>query len=206
MPKLILLKKEKCGKQLWILLTRTASLFARTTLYWGCQIPLLSHCKIANYCQKVAANSLECEVHNSPANSTCHKGFSGTHIIQKSKQHFLEDLRQSSFSLMEFYFKKNIFELIITYGNHILRTQIVKHYNDYVDRQSCRRGRGIFIFLKVGDIFTNFRKNISTESSGKICRNAAILMQSRYTSLDFPNCTYIINILYIDMTVAKVFL
>ena len=32
-----------------------------------------------------------------------------------------------------------------TGGSNTLHTLLVKHYNDYLDRRSCRRGRGVFI-------------------------------------------------------------
>ena len=34
-----------------------------------------------------------------------------------------------------------------TDGNNILHTLLVKHYNNYLDIWSCRRGRGVFIYL-----------------------------------------------------------
>ena len=52
---------------------------------------------------------------------------------------------------------------------------VVSHYNDYLDRLNCRRGRGEVIYFYVGNVFyiylgskyANFPEKIFMEISGK---------------------------------------
>ena len=74
--------------------------------------------------------------------------------------------------------QKILFGLTIiknTDANRSLTTLLVKHYNDLLDRQSCRRGRVEVTYFYVGDVFciylgtkyADFQEKIFAEISGK---------------------------------------
>ena len=49
-----------------------------------------------------------------------------------------------------------------THGEEKLHTLLVKHYNDYLDRKSCRHGRGVFIyFFEKKNLYGELWKNLS---------------------------------------------
>ena len=57
----------------------------------------------------------------------------------------------------------------------ILHTLLVKHYNDFLERQSSERGKDEVTYLYIGDVFSihlgtkyaNFQEKIFGEISGK---------------------------------------
>ena len=62
-----------------------------------------------------------------------------------------------------------------TDGNNILHTQLVKHYNDLLERQCSERGKDEVSYFYVGDVFcihlgikyADFQEKIFVEISGK---------------------------------------
>ena len=67
-------------------------------------------------------------------------------------------------------------------GSKTLHTLLVKHYNDFLDRQSSERGRDEITYLYVGDVFgiylgtmyADFQEKIFTEISWKKFRTLGI--------------------------------
>ena len=64
---------------------------------------------------------------------------------------------------------------VSTDGNNILHTSLVKHFNDYLERESSERDKDEFSYFYVGDVFcihlgtkyADFQEIIFAEISGK---------------------------------------
>ena len=72
---------------------------------------------------------------------------------------------------------------VITDGNNILHTPLVKHYNDLLGRQNSERGKDEVSYFYVGDVFciqlgtkyADFQEKISAEISGKKFQTLCII-------------------------------
>ena len=89
----------------------------------------------------VKAATGEVVSHENLGGATLHTSISGV------ADYYAKDEEESFAQVRDIISGKSYNLNIHTDGNNILHTLLEKHYNDYLDRQNCRRGRGVFIYL-----------------------------------------------------------